>query len=158
MATLRLNKLVELLVWPDSSIFWVLPAIRAGRRAIAARRPAAIVVFMMPYGGGLVGLALSRLCRLPLIVNLDDSPTCTDMHPHFPSRLHYCLACRLEDRYIRAADAVVYVSARNLERVRARQAPTERAKLHLVRYGADPAAPLPATGRRTPSRSSTWGR
>ncbi len=135
---LRLNKLIELLVWPDSSIFWVLPAIRAGRRAIAARRPDAIVVFMMPYGGGLAGLALSHLSGVPLIVNLDDSPTCTDMHPHFPTRLHHRLAMRLEDSYIRLADAVVYVSARNLERVRARQPPAERAKLRLVRYGGDP--------------------
>ncbi len=134
---LRLDKLLELLVWPDDSIFWVRPAIHAGRRLIAERRPDAIVVFMMPYGGGLAGIALSRAAGLPLILNLDDSPTCTDMHPHFPSRLHHRLARRLEDRYVRRADAVVYVSARNLERVRSRQPESVREKMHLVRYGAD---------------------
>ena len=72
---------------------------------------------MMPYSGGLAGIALSRLSGLPLILNLDDSPTCTDMHPHFPTRLHYRLARALEDLYVRRADAVVYVSARNLEQV-----------------------------------------
>jgi glycosyltransferase involved in cell wall biosynthesis len=137
LTKLRLNKLIELFVWPDGSIFWVRPAIRAGRRAIAARRPDAIVVFMMPYGGGLAGLALSRRAKIPLLVNLDDSPTCTDMHPHFPSRLHHRLAVWLEDRYIRRAAAVIYVSERNLVRVRERQPPAERSKLHLVRYGAD---------------------
>jgi glycosyltransferase involved in cell wall biosynthesis len=134
---LRLDKLLELLVWPDESIFWVRPAIRTGRRLISARRPEAIVVFMMPYGGGLAGLALSRLTGVPLVLNLDDSPTCTDMHPRFPSRLHHRLARRLEDLYVRRADAVVYVSARNLAQVRARQAEAVRPRMHLVRYGAD---------------------
>src|SRR6185437_6784211 len=117
---LRLSKLIELLVWPDDSIFWVLAAIRAGRRLARERRPQAIVVFMMPYSAGLAGLALSRLTKLPLILNLDDSPTCTDMHPRFPTRLHYRLAKALEDMYARRADAIVYVSQTNLEEVRAR--------------------------------------
>jgi glycosyltransferase involved in cell wall biosynthesis len=134
---LRMDKLLEWAIWPDESIFWVLPAIRAGRRALAEQRPEAIVVFMMPYSSGLAGLALRRLSGLPLVLNLDDSPTCTDMHPHFPSRLHHRLARVLEDLYVRRADAVVYVSQRNLELVAARQPERERGKLRLVRYGAD---------------------
>jgi Glycosyl transferases group 1 len=122
---LRLDKLIELAVWPDDSIFWILPAILAGRRLVRERRPSAIVVFMMPYSAGLAGIALSRLSGLPLVLNLDDSPTCTDMHPSFPTRLHYRLAKGLEDAYARAT-----VRERLPERV--------REKLHLVRYGADP--------------------
>ncbi|HTA35242.1 MAG TPA: glycosyltransferase [Solirubrobacteraceae bacterium] len=133
----RLSKLLELLVWPDESIFWVLPAILAGRRLIKQHAPSAIVVFMMPYSAGLVGLALARISGLPLILNLDDSPTCTDMHPDFPSRLHYRLAKGLEDRYARRADAIVYVSQTNLELVAARQPADARERFHLVRYGAD---------------------
>ena len=133
----RLNKLLELLVWPDDSIFWALPAILAGRRIIKRRAPSAIVVFMMPYSAGLVGILLARISGLPLILNLDDSPTCTDMHPDFPSRLHYWLAKRLEDLYVRRADAIVYVSQTNLELVAARHPREAREKLHLVRYGAD---------------------
>lgn len=144
---LRMDKLVEMLVWPDESIFWVIPAIFAGRRAIRRERPNAIVVFMMPYSAALAGIALRRLSGLPLIVNFDDSPTCTDMHPYFPTRLHHRLARALEDFYIRHADAVVYVSARNLEAVRARQPEAIRERMHLVRYGADPveaSAPAPS--------------
>ncbi len=153
LATLRrlhLDKLLELAVWPDDSIFWAFPAIRAGRRLIREQKPAAIVVFMMPYSAGLAGLVLSRLARVPLVLNLDDSPTCTDMHPSFPTRLHYRLAKWLEDAYARAADAVVYVSATNLATVRERQPPLVREKLQLVRYGADPvdvAAQPPSNGR-----------
>jgi glycosyltransferase involved in cell wall biosynthesis len=133
----RLSRLLELLVWPDESIFWVLPAIGAGRRLIRENAPRAIVVFMMPYSAGLVGLVLARISGLPLILNLDDSPTCTDMHPDFPSRLHYRLAKGLENLYARRADAIVYVSQTNLELVAARQPVAVRERFHLVRYGAD---------------------
>jgi glycosyltransferase involved in cell wall biosynthesis len=133
----RLSKLLELLVWPDESIFWLLPAVRRGRRLARELEPIAIVVFMMPYSAGLAGIVLSRLTGVPLILNLDDSPTCTDMHPHYPTRLHYRLARWLEDLYVRRADAVVYVSATNLESVRSRQRASDGDKLHLVRYGAD---------------------
>jgi hypothetical protein len=136
---LRLSKLIELLVWPDDSIFWVLPAIRAGRCLARERDAEAIVVFMMPYSAGLAGLALRRLTGLPLILNLDDSPTCTDMHPEFPSVVHHRLARALEDRYARAADQTVYVSQTNLDSVRARHPPEVRGRMRLVRYGADPA-------------------
>ncbi len=134
---LRLNKLLGLLIWPDDSIFWVLPAIVAGRRALKNEAPRAIVVFMMPYSAGLVGLALARISGLPLILNLDDSPTCTDMHPDFPSRFHYWLSRALEDLYARRADSIVYVSQTNLEIVSSRQPAEIGAKFRLVRYGAD---------------------
>jgi hypothetical protein len=142
---LRLTKLLELGVWPDESVFWVVPALLAGRRLIRETAPSAIVVFMMPYSAGLAGIALSRLTGLPLILNLDDSPTCTDMHPYFPSRLHYRLAKALEDYYARCADAIVYVSDTNLDAVRSRQPEHVRQKFHLVRYGADPADFRPQT-------------
>ncbi len=145
---LRLDKLLELVVWPDDSVFWVVPAILAGRRLIRELAPRAIVVFMMPYSAGLAGIVLSRLTGLPLVLNLDDSLTCTDMHPEFPTRVHYLLARALEDLYARRADAVVYVSATNLEEVRSRQRDDVRQKFHLVRYGADRAEahPQPAPG------------
>jgi len=135
---LRLNKLIELFVWPDDSIFWVVPAVLAARRLVRQRAPEAIVVFMMPYSAGLVGVLLGRLTGLPLILNLDDSLTCTDMQPYFPTRLHYRLARGLEDLYLRRADAVIYVSQTNLDAVKARAPEHLRDKLALVRYGADP--------------------
>jgi hypothetical protein len=145
---LRLAKLLELIVWPDESVFWVLPAILAGRRIVRETKPSAIMVFMMPYSAGLAGIALSRLTGLPLILNLDDSPTCTDMHPHAPTRLHHRLARALEDLYARRADAIVYVSQTNLELVRARQPEPVRKRFHLVRYGAEPEdfRPQPQSG------------
>ena len=136
---LRLNKLLELLLWPDESIFWLLPALRASRRLTRELTPRAIVVFMMPYSTGLVGSMLSRRAGLPLIVNLDDSLTCSDMHPHFPTRLHYLMARGLEDFYARRADATIYVSETNLQAIRSRLPDVDPQRFHLVRYGADSA-------------------
>jgi glycosyltransferase involved in cell wall biosynthesis len=135
---LRMDKLLELALWPDESVFWVLPALLAARRVARETRPEAIVVFMMPYSSGLAGVLLRRLTGRALVLNLDDSPTCTDMHPDFPSRMHHRLAQWLEDLYVRESDAAVYVSRRNLELIASRQREQDRHKLHLVRYGADP--------------------
>jgi hypothetical protein len=145
---LRLAKLLEMVVWPDESVFWLLPAVLAGRRLIRETAPSAIVVFMMPYSAGLAGVILSRLTGLPLILNLDDSLTCSDMHPYFPSRLHYYLAKALEDFYVRRADAIIYVSQTTLDRVRARQPERAQNKFHLLRYGAEPDAFHQRTERR----------
>ena len=136
MRTLRLDKLLDLLVWPDPFVFWGLPAYRKARHLLRTGWHDAIAVFMMPHSQGLVGLLLKRATGLPLILNLNDSLTCSDMNPSYPSRLHYRLARALEDRYVQAADAVVYVSRRNLERVRDRQPPEHHDKFHLIRRGA----------------------
>jgi len=57
--------------------------------------------------------------------------------------LHYTLARKLEDLYVQTADAVVYVSQRNLERVRARQPTVHQDKFHLIRRGAQTPPPPP---------------
>jgi glycosyltransferase involved in cell wall biosynthesis len=137
----RLGKFVDWLVWPDPYVFWVPAALSEARRLIRERRPDALLVFMMPYSTGLAGLRLKRETGIPLMLNLNDSITCSDMNPSHPSWLHYRLAHRLEDRYVRQADALVYVSGRNVERVAARQPEAHRRKLHLIRRGAKPMDP-----------------
>jgi hypothetical protein len=145
LAGLRLSKLIELAVWPDEMRFWVGPAVKRGLTIIREWRPDVLLVFMMPYSAGLVGTRLKARTGLPLVLNFDDSPTCTDMHPYFPSRLHCRLATRLEDFLVRAADRSIFVSQCNLERVQARQPRRFRENFHLIRYGVDP-NDLPKTG------------
>ena len=135
---LRLGKLIDLFVWPDAFIFWILPALFEARRQIRKRRPDAILVFMMPYSTGILGLMLKRLTGLPLVFNLNDSITCSDMNPSHPTRLHFALANWLENRFVRQADALIFVSKRNVERIAARQPENHRAKLNLIRRGARP--------------------
>ena len=139
---LRLGALLNGLVWPDEFVFWVVPAYLKARQLLQQNAYDAICVFMMPYSQGLVGLALKQQTGLPLIMNLNDSITCSDMNPSHPSRLHYGLAHKLEDAYVRTSDAVIYVSERNMNRVRDRQPPEQRDKFHLIRRGV---TPLPST-------------
>ena len=147
LTKLKLDKVREWVVWPDDKIFWILPALRKAMQIVRVQKPDAILVFMMPYASGIIGLWLKRLTGLPVILNLDDSPTCTDMHPFFPSRLHYFLTRRLEDMYVQKTDATIYVSEFNRRMVESRQPERYRPNLHLIRYGADPADfALPAKG------------
>jgi glycosyltransferase involved in cell wall biosynthesis len=134
----RLERLWTLVAFPDAQLPWVRVAVRQGRTLSRARPPDVIVAFMMPYSVGLAGVLLKALSRRPLVLNFDDSMTCSDMQPEFETRLHAWLTRAVEDWYIRRADAAVFVSQRNLERVHDRLPPAHRSKLKLVRFGADP--------------------
>jgi hypothetical protein len=96
-----------------------------------------IVSFMMPYGAGMAGERLKAETGLPLVFCFSDSLSCTDMHPSLGSWFHYRRARRLEDRYFRAADAVVYVSQFNADLVRSRQPIEPHGKFKVVRSGAE---------------------
>ncbi len=137
ISKLKLDKLTQLIVFPDDDVFWVIPAILKGLKVIRQAKSEAIVVFMMPYSAGLVGIVLKWMTGLPLVLNLDDSLTCTDMHPFFPTWLHYQMTRWLEDFYVQQADEIIYVSQFNLEEVRRRQPLNQQSKFNLVRYGAD---------------------
>lgn len=137
---LKLEKLLEWVIpfWGEPAFFWVAPALNKARKLIKQERPDVIVAFMMPYSIGIIGVITKWLTGLPLVLNFDDSPTCDDMHSGFYSWFHYRLTLWMENFYVHQADAVIYVSRINLERVRSRQPQQEHSKFHLVRYGADP--------------------
>ncbi len=123
----------------EPALFWVIPAIWKAYHLIKQEKPDVIVIFMMPYSVGIVGVVLKWLTGIPVIFNFDDSPTCTDMSGNsFQSWIHYKITVWTEDFYIRNSDATIYVSQRNLDRVKARQPEKYQNKFHLVRYGADP--------------------
>jgi glycosyltransferase involved in cell wall biosynthesis len=134
----KLEKLLNWLIWPDGEVFWILPALLKGYQLIKQQNCSGILVFMMPYSAGMVGIGLKWLTGLPLILNLDDSLSCTDMHPVSASRLHYHLEQWLENFYVRQSDAIIYVSQLNLDLVRKRQPQSQHSKFHLIRCGADP--------------------
>jgi glycosyltransferase involved in cell wall biosynthesis len=141
----KLGKVTECVLWPDEAIYWNDAAVRFARDLVRDRQPRMIVNFMMPYGAGMAGERLRAETGLPLVYCFSDSHSCTDMQPSFPTYWHYRHARRLEDRYVRAAAAVVYVSRFNAELVRSRQPAEEWHKFHTVRLGAEPDefAPVP---------------
>jgi hypothetical protein len=149
---LRLSKLVDLFAWPDPFVLWIVPALWRAWRLTQENEYSAIVTFMMPFSTGIVGVLLKKLTGLPLVLNLNDSPTCTDMNSVFPSPLHHRLAYWLEDWFVRNADALIYVSRRNMERVRARHPADQHEKFTLIRRGV---RPLPSLSS-PPSRGRTF--
>jgi Glycosyltransferase Family 4 len=138
LSKLKLDKFLEWFIWPDKTIFWVLPALLKGYHLCKQEKPNAILVFMMPYSASLVGIGLKWFTSIPLIFSLDDSITCTDMHPDAPTWLHYHLRLWLEKIYICQADAIVYVSQFNLELAKKKQPLLQQSKFHLIRCGIDP--------------------
>ncbi|BBC23530.1 glycosyltransferase [Pseudanabaena sp. ABRG5-3] len=134
---LKLNKFLDLFIWPDKSVFWVLPALIKGYKIIKQEKPDVMLVFLMPYSASITGIILKWLTGVPLIFNLNDSITCTDMHAATPTWIHHRLELCLEYLYGRHADALVYVSQVNLEIAQKQQAQDQQAKFHLIRCGID---------------------
>jgi glycosyltransferase involved in cell wall biosynthesis len=146
----RLQKLGDWLPLSGPLDGWRKAAYAAALDQIGRHRPDLLLVFIYPYASGDVGLKLRQATRIPTVFNFDDSPSCDDMHPVYPSRWHFERILAWEDRIVEAAAAVIYVSHRNLEKVRARQAPQHRSKLHLIRCGVTDQLPTPATRDRRP--------
>lgn len=149
---LRLDKLDNLMTWPDPYRAWVDPALEKASSLVDRYQHDAAIVFMMPFSSGFVGTALKSRTGIPLVLNLDDSPTCSDMHPAYPSHWHYRQSIRMEDMFIRASDRVIYVSEYNRDRVAARQPASFRDRLRVIRCSADPphagppTVPVPGAG------------
>ncbi len=137
LSKLKLNKFIEFFVWPDKAVFWIVPAILKGYQLIKQNKPSVILVFLMPYSSSLIGIVLKWLTGIPLVLSLDDSISCTDMHPSTTSKLHHYLELWLEKFYVWQSDAIVYVSQFNLELVRKNQDISQYSKFHLIRCGAD---------------------
>lgn len=138
LARVKLQKIAHLVTWPDPFWPWIYPALRTAEHVIGERRPDVLLGFLMPFSTGYVGTMLSKKTGIPLVLNLDDSPTCLDMHPEYPCRLHYELSRRMEDHFVKQADRMVYVSERNRNRVAQRHDLNTQTKLRVVRCSASP--------------------
>ena len=138
LGRVRLGKLADLVTWPDPYWPWIWPALRTSTRIVEAQRPDAVLAFSMPFSSAILGTLLKARTGLPLVLNFNDSPTCSDMYPVYPSRLHYERSRWLEDQFARRADRVVYVSKTNRDRVAARQPKAIQHKVELVRCSAIP--------------------
>ncbi len=137
ISKLKLNKFLELFIWPDKAIFWTLPALLNGYQLVKQYKPHVILTFMMPYSSSFIGIILKWLTGIPLVLTLDDSISCTDMHSTSPSLIHHHLDLCLEKFYINHADAIVYVSQINLDLAKNNQSISQQSKFHLIRCGAE---------------------
>lgn len=94
---------------PDDKVFWVLPALREGRRVISAHQVSLIYSTSGPYTSHLAAHALKLSTGLPWVADFRDS---WSLNPHRcdPTFLHKRLAHKMESAVLRGADLVVTVS------------------------------------------------
>jgi glycosyltransferase involved in cell wall biosynthesis len=100
---------VASVLFPDREVLWVPAAIAAGRRALAATPHDAVLATHGPASAIVVGRALARMFRLPLVVDFRDLWSTLPMGV-FPTSLHRAAARQLERAIVRAASKVVAVS------------------------------------------------
>lgn len=96
-------------VFPDREVFWVPAAIRAGRRAMSEAPHDVVLATYGPASNLLVGRALARAFRLPLVVDFRDLWSTLPMAV-FPTRLHRAAAHRLEHDLVSDASRLLAVA------------------------------------------------
>ncbi|MFN2461962.1 MAG: glycosyltransferase [Candidatus Velthaea sp.] len=103
--------------FPDPAMGWILPALAAGRRALAHGHFHAVISSAHPPSAHLVAAALARRAKLPWIADYRDLWT---GYPYSrKSSARQCLERRLERATVRHADAITTVSPALGEELRA---------------------------------------
>ena len=96
-------------MFPEPFAPWIPFALAAGRRAIAAERPDAIVATYGPPANFLVGATLARLHGLPLVLDFRDLWSDLPFMDH-PTRAHAAALAALERRIVDDAFGITTVS------------------------------------------------
>ena len=104
-----LRKAAMSIVFPDREVFWVPGAIAAGKDALAAMPHDLVLATHGPASDLVVGRALARFAKLPLVVDFRDLWSTLPM-PIFTTPLHRAAARRLERTIVRDASRVVAVA------------------------------------------------
>ncbi len=101
-------------LFPDREVLWVPGAIAAGKRALAETPHDIMLATHGPASDLVVGRALARFAKLPLVVDFRDLWSTLPM-PIFTTPLHRAAARRLERRVVRDASYVIAVAPKMAE-------------------------------------------
>jgi glycosyltransferase involved in cell wall biosynthesis len=96
-------------LFPDRQVFWVPAAIRAGARMLRETKHDAVLATYGPASNLVVGRALARAFKLPLLVDFRDLWSTLPM-PIFPTEWHRSAARKLEGRVLRNASRLIAVA------------------------------------------------
>lgn len=130
-----------ILLQPDPQILWARNAVREGRRLLNELRHDAIIVSAPPFSAFLIGAKLSRLTKLPLILDYRDEWDISTSHLENKSRHPFSrlIQQRMQHRVMRQASAIIATtqhSAGALQEVARRAQST--ARVHAIYNGYDP--------------------
>ena len=143
---------------PDTRILWMPAAVRAGEQLLRASPHQAIVVSGPPFSSFLIGAALSRRCRLPLVLDYRDEWDISNAYWEHKRLGTVSLRVQtfMQHRVVRKARALVATtrsSAQALGRIRLRAG--SKARVTWIYNGFDPddfaSSPAPA-----PERSAVY--
>jgi glycosyltransferase involved in cell wall biosynthesis len=105
-------------VFPDREVFWVAPAIKAAKQAMRDTRHDVVLASYGPASNLLVGRAVAKAFRLPLVVEFRDLWSTLPM-PVFPTRVHRAAAHRLERSIVRQASRLIAVGSGMVQEIAA---------------------------------------
>jgi len=103
-----LKSLADFVLVPDPYVSWLPPAVRAGMRAVAVHRPAAIWTTSPPLTVHLVGMILAAWSGLKWVADFRD-PWTKWMFLGTPTAVHRAVHSFLERLVLRTADGVTAV-------------------------------------------------
>lgn len=127
----------RLLVIPDESILWLPYALRAGWLLAKERRPEVIVATTPPHGVGVIGALLSRLIKIPMVLDVRDDWVDNPFYAH-QSGLRQWTDRLLERFVISTAGRVVVVTSESRELLRAKYPDRNPEFFELIPNGFDP--------------------
>ena len=129
-----LARLVHGLLVPDDKVLWVPFALGRGLRLIREEPPDVIFVSAPPHSSTLLGLALSRCARRPLVVDFRDDWVANPLYRR--GRPRGAIEARLETAVAAGSAALVVPTPTSAQRLRARY-PCRSQRVHLVPNGFD---------------------
>jgi glycosyltransferase involved in cell wall biosynthesis len=135
-------------VFPDREVFWVAPAIDAAKRVMRELPHDVVVATYGPASNLLVGRALARAARLPLVVDFRDLWSTLPM-PVFPTRMHRAAARKLEHSIVRKASRLLAVAPAMAEDLAATHGMSPDDAISITN-GFDPADALRVRDARPP--------
>lgn len=124
-------------VFPDREVFWVRPAIKVAKQAMQETPHDVVLASYGPASNLLVGRALARAFKLPLVVEFRDLWSTLPM-PVFPTRMHRAAAHRLERSIVRQASRLIAVGPGMVEEI-ANEHGVDRDRAITITNGFDPA-------------------
>jgi len=102
--------IINYLFYPDIAIFWLPAAIIQGIRIIRKNKISVIFSTSPPFSSHLVSIILSKLCRIPLVVDIRDL-WIDNPFVQLPSKLHLRIGRKLEQRVVSRAAVITTVTS-----------------------------------------------
>lgn len=121
---------------PDSEIGWVLPAIARGLSLLRKYKATAIYTTGPPHSTHLIGVALKKISRVPLVLDFRDPWTRAPWRRDNGNLRAEALNQRIESFCVRSADMVILNTDRAKDRMKSVY--NDRVRFEVITNGFDP--------------------